>query len=114
MMEFDPTRMSQVIDNLLSNAIKYSPENTKVTIALEKEKDIIRFSITDEGPGIKPEDTSELFKAFKRLGHKTTGGESSHGLGLSICLKIINAHSGIINYKHTANTGSHFYFELPR
>lgn len=114
MMELDPTRITQVIDNLLSNAIKYSPKNTKVRIIAEKEASLIRLNIMDEGPGIKDEDTPELFKAFKRLGHKTTGGESSHGLGLSICLKIIKAHNGTIAYKKASHSGSHFYFELPR
>ncbi len=114
MVEFDPTRITQVIDNLLSNAIKYSPENLKITLSIEKESDILRVNVIDQGPGIKQEDVNKLFKAFNRLGHRTTGGESSHGLGLSICLRIVEAHMGNIGYKDAKDGGSHFYFELPK
>lgn len=114
MIELDPTRITQVIDNLLSNAIKYSPNRTKVTVEAQKENAFIRVSVFDEGAGIKTKDIPQLFKAFKRLGHKTTGGETSHGLGLSICLKIIKAHKGKIAYKEASSKGSHFFFELPK
>lgn len=114
MIELDPTRITQVIDNLLSNAIKYSPKKSKVAVKATKEKAFIRVSVIDEGAGIETKDVPQLFKAFQRLGHKTTGGESSHGLGLSICLKIIKAHKGNIGYEDASGKGSHFYFELPR
>ncbi len=114
MVDVDPTRITQVIDNLLSNAIKYSPEHFQVTVSIEKEAGKIRLNVIDQGPGINAEDTGKLFKAFNRLGHRTTGGETSHGLGLSICLRIIEVHAGSIAYKNAPESGSHFYFELPR
>jgi len=114
MVEVDPVRITQVIDNLLSNAIKYSPENLNITINIEKESEKIRFNVVDQGPGVKEKDKSNLFKVFHRLGHKTTGGESSHGLGLSICLKIVSAHGGTISYKSAQQQGAHFFFDLPR
>jgi two-component system sensor histidine kinase/response regulator len=114
MVELDPTRITQVIDNLLSNAIKYSPKNLQITLSLEKELDVLRVNVIDQGPGIKKEDVGKLFKPFNRLGHRTTGGESSHGLGLSICLRIVEAHMGSIGYKDAPDAGSHFYFELPK
>ena len=114
MVEVDHTRISQVIDNLLSNAIKYSPENVQITMSIDKEADVLRVNVIDQGPGIKHSDVEKLFKAFNRLGHRTTGGESSHGLGLSICLRIVEAHMGTIHYKNAPNRGSHFYFELPK
>ena len=114
MVELDPTRIVHVIDNLLSNAVKYSPEHFQIKITIEKEKDLVRFNVIDQGPGIDSKDIPKLFKAFNRLGHSTTGGESSHGLGLSICQRIIDAHQGGIAYKHPPEPGSHFYFELPK
>lgn len=114
MIEADPLRIGQVIDNLLSNAIKYSPMSSSVTVSVEKETETVRISVSDQGPGIKEKDISSLFKAFSRLGHHTTGGESSHGLGLSICMQIVNAHNGHIGYKDAPQGGSQFYFELPK
>ncbi len=113
MVEVDPGRISQVIDNLLSNAIKYSPHDREITLALEKNHHHVRLSIEDQGPGIDHDDLEHLFVPFKRLGHATTGGESSHGLGLSICYKIIAAHNGKIRYQDATLGGSCFYFELP-
>ncbi|OUR66138.1 hypothetical protein A9Q73_07720 [Bermanella sp. 47_1433_sub80_T6] len=114
MVEFDPTRITQVIDNLLSNAIKYSPENFQISVSIDKESDFLRVNVMDQGPGINEGDVDKLFKAFNRLGHRTTGGESSHGLGLSICLRIVEAHMGSIGYKDAPDCGSHFYFDLPK
>lgn len=114
MIEVDPTRITQVIDNLISNAVKYSPEYFQIYVSIEKHNEYIRFNVLDNGQGINEDDISKLFKAFNRLGHRTTGGESSHGLGLSICFKIIKAHNGNIAYQHNPEGGSHFYFDLPR
>lgn len=114
MVEADPTRIIQVIDNLLSNALKYSPQGSTIEVAIEKQEHAIHFRVTDQGEGIKDKDISKLFKAFIRLGHKTTGGESSHGIGLSICKRIMDSHKGRIGYEHNPDGGSVFYFELPK
>lgn len=114
MVDIDSTRMSQVLDNLLSNAIKYSPANSQTKIQLTKESKHLTLSVIDQGPGIKKEDADNLFTAFKRLGHKTTGGESSHGLGLAICIRIMQAHAGTIAYRDAEGGGSHFYIEIPK
>jgi two-component system sensor histidine kinase/response regulator len=114
MVEADPSRINQVLDNLISNAIKYSEENNEITIALIKNSDNIRFSITNIGPGIPQEEQKKLFKPFQYLSNKTTAGESSHGLGLSICLRIINGHDGSLHYEDSKPKGSHFYFDLPK
>ena len=113
MVDIDPTRITQVIDNLLSNAIKYSPEHFQITISIDKEDNEIRLNVIEQGPGIKAEDVEKLFKAFNRLGHRTTGGESSHGLGLSICLKIIEAHGGSIDIESAPGRGTKLAIWLP-
>lgn len=114
MVEVDPTRITQVVDNLISNAVKYSPEHSTITVSVDKTERHVSFHVFDTGPGIRPEDEPQLFKTFQRLGHQTTGGESSHGLGLAICLRIVNAHNGRLAYMPNQPSGSHFFFELPR
>lgn len=114
MVEADPMRISQVIDNFLSNAIKYSPLDSHIKVNIEKSENCVRFSVIDEGPGVKNDDVKNLFKAFHRLGHRTTGGESSHGIGLSICKRIMDAHKGKTGYLKNSSIGSEFYFELPK
>ncbi len=118
MIEADPSRIGQVIDNLLSNAIKYSHEKNDIKILIKKESTKIRVSFIDAGDGIPENEKNNLFKPFQSLSNQTTAGESSHGLGLSICLRIINAHLGNLAYEDATlankKTSSHFYFELPR
>lgn len=114
MVDVDSTRIAQVVDNLLSNAIKYSPQNSSVQVQLIKNEQHLTLSVIDQGSGIKQDDAEKLFTAFTRLGHKTTGGESSHGLGLSICIRIMQAHGGNIAYQDAEGGGSHFYIEIPK
>lgn len=114
MVEVDATRITQVMDNLISNALKYSPKSSEISMQLSKDQHHVQFSIIDQGPGIREEDIDHLFTAFTRFGHQATGGESSHGLGLSICLKIMRAHGGSIAYEDADGGGSHFYIKIPK
>ena len=109
----DPSRMEQVIGNLLSNAIKYSPKGTEIKVIIRRENGWIKTEVIDQGPGITAEDQKELFKPFRRANVRTTGGESSTGLGLAIARNIINHHGGKIGVESEVGKGSNFYFYLP-
>lgn len=110
---FDPERISQVIDNLISNAIKFSPLGSTIYVTLLTKNGKAQIKIKDEGPGIQKEDQDKLFDEFQKIGTKTTGGEKSTGLGLSIAKKIIDAHSGKIKVSSKPGHGSEFMFTLP-
>jgi len=110
---FDKRQIRRVLDNLLSNAIKYAPPDTSIKIHLDREGENAIFQIDDEGPGIPEDERSELFTTFGTTSVKTTGGESSTGLGLSICKKIVEAHAGIITLENLAGKGCRFRFSLP-
>jgi signal transduction histidine kinase len=110
---FDQERIRQVLNNLLSNAIKFSPMHTVVTLEAHRVAAGVEFSVTDQGQGIRPEDQGKLFGAFQRVGPRPTAGESSTGLGLSICKKIVELHGGTIGVESTVGRGSRFYFTLP-
>ncbi len=113
MIPFDPERIRQVLNNLLSNAIKFSPMHTVVTLEAYSVPTGIEFSVTDQGQGIRPEDRSKLFDAFRRGRTKPTAGEPSTGLGLSICKKIVELHGGTIGVESEVGRGSRFFFTLP-
>ena len=114
MIELDKIRINQVIDNLLSNAIKYADQGSLIEVSVEKSADQAQVKIKDNGPGISAEKRSQLFQPFQRLGHTPTGGESSHGLGLAICARIIEAHNGSLTHENNTPHGSIFSFTLPR
>ncbi|MEZ4550633.1 MAG: ATP-binding protein [Desulfobacterales bacterium] len=75
--------------------MKFSPSGSNVLLSLKQDRDLVKFSVTDEGPGIPREEQHLLFSEFHRLSIRPTGGETSTGLGLAVAKKIIEAHSGI-------------------
>ncbi len=112
----DATQLREAMDNYLSNAIKYSPPGLPVTVCLtaDAERDCLRFSVQDRGPGLSPEDQAKLFGKFQTLSAKPTGGESATGLGLSIVKAVIAQHGGTVGCDSTPGAGACFWLELPR
>jgi signal transduction histidine kinase len=92
----DPDRVREAIDNLLSNAIKYSPVGGTIALTVTPDRAETVIRVSDQGPGLSPEDLSRLFGRFQRLSAKPTAGESSTGLGLSIAKRIVELHGGRI------------------
>ena len=109
----DKNRLGQVLDNLLTNAIKYSHSNTQTEVRLDRSPDGWLIQVIDAGQGIPEDELPGLFNEFKRTSVKTTGGESSTGLGLAIAKKIVRAHSGVIWAESKKGVGSTFSFTLP-
>jgi signal transduction histidine kinase len=109
----DVAKMRQVVDNLLSNAIKYSPPGSEITVVYRNDPGVAGFAVRDQGPGIPDHERDRLFRDFGRLSAKPTGGESSTGLGLAICRKIVDAHRGSIAAENLSNGGCEFCVVLP-
>ena len=109
----DKTQFRRLIDNLLSNAVKYSPLETKVVVHIRTEGELCKIIVEDEGPGIPEDEMHKLFTDFGKTSVKPTGSETTTGLGLSICKKIVELHKGTI---HAANrpdpSGMRFTVEL--
>ena len=82
-----------------------------MTITIGREE--ILFSVADQGQGIPPEEINKLFKPFENISVKSTSGEKSTGLGLSIVSNLIKAHYGRIWAESEVGKGSTFYFTLP-
>lgn len=112
-IEGDPHRLHQVVTNLVGNALKYSPPGKPIGLRLERLNQAVRLTVTDEGPGIAPEEQARLFVPFARLSNRPGGGESSHGLGLSIAYELVRLHSGHLSVISSPGVGSTFVVELP-
>jgi signal transduction histidine kinase len=70
--------------------------------------------VSDNGPGLSPEDMGRLFGRFQRLSAKPTAGESSTGLGLSIVKRIVELHGGQITAESLGpGSGTTFTIALP-
>ena len=109
-VQADIEYLSIAIKNLIDNAIKYSPENTTIDIALNKEDSNINISIKDHGYGIPEEHIPKLFNKFYRV--KNTNTEKGTGLGLSFVKRIIELHGGEITVTSEVEKGSEFIINL--
>lgn len=109
----DQSKIIQVLNNIISNAVKYSHEKTTVTTEVIQEANNVIIKISDQGQGIKASELEDLFKPFVTTSTKSTAGEKSVGLGLTIVQKIIEAHEGTISVKSEVGVGTVFEITLP-
>lgn len=115
-IEFDKSRLLQVINNLLTNAIKYSEPGTMIRVRVDwsdETKKSILTEVIDQGLGIDKKYHEHLFDPFTTTSNPTTGNESKTGLGLAIVKKIVALHNGSIGFTSEKGKGSRFFFTLP-
>jgi len=90
----DANLLSQVLFNLLDNAHKYGGDMGAVIHARREGSEVV-ITVTDEGPGVKPNDLERIFEKFYR-GGRADGRKAGTGLGLSICRGLVEAMGGTI------------------
>ena len=100
--------------NLVSNGIKFRKKDIPphVEICIDEEQDYWKFTVRDNGIGVKESDQDKLFKAFQRLHGK--GEYPGTGLGLVTCKKIVETHGGKIWMTSEYGKGTAFHFTLPK
>jgi len=109
----DEERFVQVLSNLLSNAFKYGDPDAPVEVCLEAAEGMVRVTVTNEGPGIAPDEVPKLFSRFARTRAAQSGGVPGLGLGLYICRGIVEAHGGRLWVESVPGDKTHFRFTLP-
>ncbi|MBK8935457.1 MAG: HAMP domain-containing histidine kinase [Chloroflexi bacterium] len=111
----DRQRVQQVFMNLLANALRYTPDGGAVTIRLALEAGRVRVAVEDTGPGIPPEDRTNVFERFYRVdqGRARAADGSGSGLGLAVVRSIVEAHGGQIGVESDPGQGASFWFMLP-
>jgi len=94
--------------NFMDNACKFSKDHSvHVTVGFPV-AGIIEICFADEGPGIHPDEQSKIFDPFYRASN-TPSGVRGHGIGLSLCHRIVQLHKGTVHLNSTIGTGSRFY-----
>ncbi len=110
----NPQLIVHALVNLLDNAIKYGPENGEITVSAQRdnEKDRVRLTVSDHGPGIAPRHQSRVFERFYRVDGLTRVKKGS-GLGLAIVKHIALSQNGDIQVESEIGAGSKFTLSLP-
>jgi CheY-like chemotaxis protein len=99
--------MAQVIGSILDNALRVA--QTTVKVATYCQDGAVCISVTDDGPGIPPENRARLFEPF----FTTWKDEGSIGLGLSLSKSVVKEHGGRLELDESCEEGTRFIVFLP-
>lgn len=103
----DEGKILQVLINLISNAIEASPNGETVIVSLQCHMSVLDIEVTDRGKGVDESIAEKIFEPFISAKSKGTG------LGLSITKKIVEAHSGRLEYRNNVDGGVTFHVSIP-
>ena len=122
----DPGRVRQVLVHLVDNAVKFS-NSGEVTVSVERapgsptppgnsggqqKKVKILFAVKDTGPGIPPEQQKIIFDSFRQADGSLARQHGGTGLGLALCMQLVNLMGGEIRVESRVGRGSTFYFTV--
>jgi len=120
----DPKKLRQALANVVGNAVKFSPHGGEVLVEVQRDAGALRFAISDQGPGIPPQEQRHLFEPFfHAAGQDDRSKHPGSGLGLPVAKRILEAHGGTISIESPPRaqsdgvrrhfTGSKFVLEIP-
>jgi hypothetical protein len=111
----DPEKAGRVLINLSINAIKFcgQPGFVRINCVRDPDSSGVVMGVTDNGPGISPENQRALFRRFKQLGESVRSSTKGFGLGLSIAKELAEANLGEIRVHSEVGRGSTFSCTLP-
>ena len=112
----DAERLKQVLINLLGNAVKFTQRGSVMLFVshelLQPDQLLLRFTVTDSGCGIEPDELARIFEPFFQGPSAALRSTIGTGLGLSISKNIVELMGGKIEVKSTPGAGSAFSFEI--
>jgi signal transduction histidine kinase len=115
-VEWDRSRIGQVISNLVGNAMEHGFKNSPTSVAVAGKAALVELSVRNMGKPIPPDSIESVFELFKQgAGESEPDERSMHlGLGLHITKEIVLAHGGTIAVTSTEKDGTTFTATIPR
>jgi two-component system sensor histidine kinase GlrK len=109
----DEGKLKLMLENLLSNAIKFTPSGGTINVAGGMQGHELVVDVSDDGPGVHPDDGDRIFEAFYQ-GRRPQGGPvGGTGIGLSVVAECAQAHGGSVQLVRDEAPGAHFRVRLP-
>lgn len=111
----DSRKMRQVLINLLGNAVKFTPDGGRISLVVRLMPDrSLTFTVTDNGPGMRPEEIPEALKPFRRVeSDPLVRRKEGTGLGLAIVASFIRLHDGTLDIASRPGDGTRITCHLP-
>jgi len=109
----DRVRMAQVLSNLLTNAAKYSEPGSRIGVRGERDGQVVRITVKDEGIGLAHDMLDKVFEPFVHQPQSLDRAHGGLGLGLAIVRNIVTAHGGTVQaHSRGIGLGTEFVIEL--
>ncbi|GAB2710255.1 HAMP domain-containing sensor histidine kinase [Nocardia thraciensis] len=105
------TQLGRVLTNLVDNAQRHAAGSVRV--ALDHTGGSVVLAVSDDGPGVSPDDRERIFRRFVRLDDARSRDEGGAGLGLAIVRDVVDRHGGEIRVEDSAEGGARFLVTLP-
>ena len=109
----DARRLAQLMRNLIANAIKFTHRGGIDLMIGREGKSTLRIDVIDTGPGVPPEQQSQIFQKFHQLEQSRSAHDGSVGLGLAICHELVSLFGGEIGVENAPAGGAQFWFTVP-
>jgi signal transduction histidine kinase len=109
----DADKVYEVLANLIDNAAKYSPPGSDVLLEVRTAGNEAVAFVSDNGPGIPPQQRDQIFEKFYRLDSGDAKETYGYGLGLYISRRLVEAMNGRIWVESEPGRGATFGFALP-
>ena len=107
------SQLATAVGNLIENAVHYSPERTRVAVAVRERDGAVEVSVTDQGMGIAEKDLERVFERFYRADPARSRATGGTGLGLAIVKHVATNHGGEVSVWSVEGSGSTFTLRLP-
>ncbi|HEU0104115.1 MAG TPA: ATP-binding protein [Mycobacteriales bacterium] len=107
------SQLVTALANLLDNAVAYSPDHTRVGVAVRRRGGAVEVSVTDQGIGIAEKDLERVFERFYRADPARSRATGGTGLGLAIVKHVATNHGGEVDVWSVEGSGSTFTLRLP-
>ena len=109
----DLKKVERILNNLIGNAIKFTPESGRITVKSEVKEGLILISVSDNGPGIPPEEHALIFDRYRQGSTARGIAQPGYGIGLALCKEYADLMGAKIRVESEPGKGSIFYVELP-